>query len=312
MRQILSILVFFALLHTGQATAVPITAPSWLVADGNGKIIQGENTKDVRSIASISKLMTAMIVLDAKQDLDEYIKPYTRRELLQLAIVHSDNKATEMLCNNYPGGRTECIRALNTKSKLTKLERYGISSYNNSKQSASKNKNKSVEEKNIINEKRRKTNLELHEVANCFFKAGVKEKSAASNSKGKEVVLPSGKIVRLRGYEDLVISILLKSYNEDQLVIDDMLQQYQIPIFSYVNVNQHTAHYYPDIYIPSENKIIEVKSRWWWDGNGNPKHSSRLENNLRKRKAVIAKGYNYELWLYQDKKNYKILNDSNF
>lgn len=230
--------------------------------------------------------------------------PEQKKEALQ--------KAKETFQLKYGVTWGSKLESQKEKSKLTKLERYGISSYNNSEQSASKNKNKSVEEKNIINEKRRKTNLELHGVANCFFKPGVKEKSATSNSKGKEFVLPSGKIVRLRGYEDLVISILLKSYNEDQLVIDDMLQQYQIPIFSYVNVNQHTAHYYPDIYIPSENKIIEVKSRWWWDGNGNPKHSSRLENNLRKRKAVIAKGYNYELWLYQDKKNYKILNDSNF
>ena len=121
MRRILSILVFLTFLHNGQAIAtitkpVPITAQSWLVADGTGKIIQGENTKDIRSIASISKLVTAMIILDANQDLDEYIKPYTRRELLQLSIVHSDNRATDILCNNYPGGRTNCIRALNAKA----------------------------------------------------------------------------------------------------------------------------------------------------------------------------------------------------
>jgi D-alanyl-D-alanine carboxypeptidase len=119
MRRILSLLVFLTFLYNGQANAikpVPITAPSWLVADGTGKIIQGENTKDVRSIASISKLMTAMIVLDIKQDLDEYIKPYTRRELLQLSIVHSDNRATDTLCNNYPGGRISCVRALNAKA----------------------------------------------------------------------------------------------------------------------------------------------------------------------------------------------------
>jgi D-alanyl-D-alanine carboxypeptidase len=95
---------------------MPITATSWLVADGTGKIIDGANTTQVRSIASISKLMTAMIVLDANQDLDEYIKPYTRRELLQLAIVHSDNKATDVLCNSYPGGKTACVRALNAKA----------------------------------------------------------------------------------------------------------------------------------------------------------------------------------------------------
>ena len=119
MHRILPILVFLTFLYNGPATAtqsVPITATSWLVADGSGKVIDGANTDQVRSIASISKLMTAMIVLDAKQDLDEYIKPYTRKELLQLAIVHSDNRATDMLCNNYPGGRYSCIRALNAKA----------------------------------------------------------------------------------------------------------------------------------------------------------------------------------------------------
>ena len=121
MRQILSILAFLTLLYNGQATAVPITAQSWLVADGNGKIIQGENTKEVRSIASISKLITAMIVLDAKQDLDEYIKPYTRRELIQLAIVNSDNKAADALCNNYPGGKSSCVKALNDKAFFLSL-----------------------------------------------------------------------------------------------------------------------------------------------------------------------------------------------
>ena len=119
MHRIISVLAFLAFLYHGQANStqpVRITATSWLVADGTGKIIQGENTKDVRSIASISKLMMAMIVLDANQDLDEYIKPYTRRELLQLSIVRSDNKATDILCNNYPGGRHSCVKALNAKA----------------------------------------------------------------------------------------------------------------------------------------------------------------------------------------------------
>ncbi len=94
-----------------------ITASSWLVANEHGDIIQSENIYQIRSIASITKLMTAMVVLDAKQDLDQYINPYTRQELIQLAIVHSDNRASELLCQNYPGGRTSCVQAMNEKAK---------------------------------------------------------------------------------------------------------------------------------------------------------------------------------------------------
>jgi D-alanyl-D-alanine endopeptidase (penicillin-binding protein 7) len=103
------------LLASNFAHAVNLTAQSWLVADSTGKILDGANTTEIRAIASISKLATVMAVLDAKQDLDEYIKPYTRRELIQLALVKSDNNAAKSLCDNYPGGHTACIYAMNTK-----------------------------------------------------------------------------------------------------------------------------------------------------------------------------------------------------
>jgi len=94
-----------------------ITATSWLVADSDGKIIEGSNISEVRSIASITKLMTAMVVLDAKQELDEYIRPYTRKELIQLMLVKSDNRAAEVLCEKYPYGRSACIAAMNHKAQ---------------------------------------------------------------------------------------------------------------------------------------------------------------------------------------------------
>lgn len=97
--------------------AEKITASSWAVADGQGNIIQSENIQQQRSIASITKLMTVMVVLDAQQDLDEFIKPYTRKELIQLALVKSDNKAAQVLCNHYPTGKDDCIRAMNVKAK---------------------------------------------------------------------------------------------------------------------------------------------------------------------------------------------------
>ena len=123
MRRILSILVLFTFLYNGQANAstakpMSITAQSWLVADESGNIIQSQNIGQQRSIASITKLMTAMVVLDASQNLDEKIGKYTRSETIQLALVHSDNKAADTLCQYYPNGRDACIKAMNIKAQM--------------------------------------------------------------------------------------------------------------------------------------------------------------------------------------------------
>lgn len=104
------------------AHAVKVTANSWLVADSQGNVLQSENIDEVRPIASISKLMTAMVVLDADQPLDEKLGTYTRRELLQLALVKSDNKAAQNLCDHYTGGRNLCVRAMNMKAKSLNLD----------------------------------------------------------------------------------------------------------------------------------------------------------------------------------------------
>lgn len=95
-----------------------VTATSWLVADETGKIIKSQNTQEVRSIASISKLMTVMVVMDAKQDLDEQIGKYTRREHIQLALIKSDNVSAALLCDKYPGGKNVCVEAMNFKAQM--------------------------------------------------------------------------------------------------------------------------------------------------------------------------------------------------
>lgn len=95
-----------------------ITAKSWLVADGQGQVIKGDNPDQIRSIASISKLMTVMVVLDAHQDLSERVNMFTRQQLLEMALVHSNNKAAQTLCENYPSGLHGCIQAMNLKAKL--------------------------------------------------------------------------------------------------------------------------------------------------------------------------------------------------
>lgn len=122
------------------AFANGVTAKSWLVSNASGEIIRGTDVDTVRPIASISKLFTAMIVLDARQDLDENLtlskrlggklpskQTYSRRVLIQLAVTHSDNRAAMTLCENYPGGYSSCIVALNDKAQQLKMQHTALS-----------------------------------------------------------------------------------------------------------------------------------------------------------------------------------------
>ena len=99
----------------------PITATSYLVADSDAHILGEQNIDEVRPIASITKLMTVMIVLDAHQNLDENVGGMTRRDRIMMALVHSDNKSAAILCATYPRGREACIRAMNQKAQDLKM-----------------------------------------------------------------------------------------------------------------------------------------------------------------------------------------------
>ena len=109
-------LILSLLLFASNAFAVNITAHSWLETDDQGNLIEGYNITEVRSIASITKLMTVMAVIDNNQNMQEKIGKYTREQHIQLALVKSDNNSAKVLCDNFPGGRFECVRYMNEKA----------------------------------------------------------------------------------------------------------------------------------------------------------------------------------------------------
>lgn len=136
--RIFTILLFFTLL-LGQQTVQAgfFTAKSWLVSDLNGTIIDGEDVDKVRSIASITKLLTVMVVMDTKPDMNQMLTMTTklrdrlpvknqlvsRSNLILMTIVHSNNRAAYTLCENYPGGMTACVKAMNDKLKKLNMEK---------------------------------------------------------------------------------------------------------------------------------------------------------------------------------------------
>lgn len=98
-----------------------LTARSWLVADSDNKILALKDIETVRPIASITKVFTVLTVMAAKQDLTQYIRynnsmMLTRQELIELALVKSDNHAADLLCKNYSGGYKRCIEDMNANA----------------------------------------------------------------------------------------------------------------------------------------------------------------------------------------------------
>jgi D-alanyl-D-alanine endopeptidase (penicillin-binding protein 7) len=60
--------------------------------------------------------MTVMAVIDNNQNMQQKLGKYTREQHIQLALVKSDNNSAKVLCDNFPGGRFECIRYMNEKA----------------------------------------------------------------------------------------------------------------------------------------------------------------------------------------------------
>ena len=144
-RAICFVLAVFA---AGAATANPskfldlkgqpgLHSASAIVLDASGNLIYGKDVDTVRPIASITKLMTAMVVLDAQLDLDEkititkddrdlirltgsrlsYGATLSRRELILLALMSSENRAATALGRTYTGGMENFVAAMNLKAQ---------------------------------------------------------------------------------------------------------------------------------------------------------------------------------------------------
>jgi D-alanyl-D-alanine endopeptidase (penicillin-binding protein 7) len=125
MRKILLTFILFPLITFAKANSVVYDVTNNLVVDGS-------LTSQEVSIASISKLMTIYTVLYAQQNLEEKITVtgnklnltklnkgmiLTRLELINMALISSDNLAARTLAENYPGGISSFVTAMNSHTK---------------------------------------------------------------------------------------------------------------------------------------------------------------------------------------------------
>ncbi|MBL8383948.1 MAG: D-alanyl-D-alanine endopeptidase [Burkholderiales bacterium] len=123
---------------TPAAGAPPLRSNVALVIDnGTGRAVVAKNIHEVQPIASITKLMTALVVIDAQQAMSRRIaitdedvdvergsrsrlpvgSELSRADLLHLALMASENRAAHALGRSHPGGLAAFIEAMNAKAR---------------------------------------------------------------------------------------------------------------------------------------------------------------------------------------------------
>jgi len=120
------------------AAAPALHSSAALVLDTTHSSVLYARRSDVAlPIASITKLMTALVIVDAGQPLDEMLEitaedrsqgrarvsrlapgtQLSRGDLLHLALMASENRAAHTLARHYPGGLSACVLAMNAKAQ---------------------------------------------------------------------------------------------------------------------------------------------------------------------------------------------------
>ena len=100
-----------------------------------------------------------------------------------------------------------------------------------------------------------------YNVNHGFQSTEVQLKCFESNSKTsryKTYIMPSGKEVRIMGYEPQYLDKLLLEYSEDEIAVGAK----NVPVIQYVDSTGSKRKYFPDIFVSSTNTLFEVKSEY--------------------------------------------------
>jgi len=210
------------------------------------------------------------------------------------------------------------------KMKATTLKKYGVENANQSQEIKEKIKKSNLEKYGFeyglqseeVKEKRRDTNLEKYGFENPLQREEIKEKSKNTCLKKynveypcqcpeiyekqnknsyylKDYIMPSGNTIKIQGYEHYALDELCKKENSNE---NDIITGCKnVPTIWY-NDNDNKKHrHFVDIFIPSKNKCIEVKSTWTF--------KKQKEIVFLKQIAAKELGFLYEIWVYDNKGN---------
>jgi hypothetical protein len=181
------------------------------------------------------------------------------------------------------------------RAKATWLEKYGVTN---------PSKSEEIKEKKIVTSQKKygvdypmqSKEVKENQKITCLKNLGVenplqnaKVAQSVKNKKGNQYIFPSGNTIIIEGNENKALDQLLnEGYKEEELIVtyEDM------PEFWYTTLDGKVHRYFPDIFIPKDNLIVEVKARgnyWVRDTKG--------KQEL-KRQSVLDGCYNFKLMDY--------------
>ena len=206
----------------------------------------------------------------------------------------SKNTNMERLGVEYPGQSEE----VKNKIRGTNMERLGVEYTFQSEDVKEKIKTTNVRKYGVasplqnkeIMEKVKVTNVERYGVEHVLQNNEIAERAQKNAKKYKSFEMPSGAVRKVQGYEPFALKILVKIYQEEQIKTD----RKDVPRVQY-EVDGKKKYHFPDIFIPHENKLIEVKSTWTLE--------CKTDNIKLKKKACEEQGFLYEIWCFDRKGN---------
>jgi len=193
-------------------------------------------------------------------------------------IVHNKNSKEKMLKTNLEKYGFECClqnKEIREIMKNTNLKKYGVENAGKHPENQTKMKNTMLMKYGV------EYPLQNKEVADKSFKTCFRKKI---------YICPSGKEIQCQGFEPFALDELVKYINENDIITGCK----NVPSIWYYDSNSKKHRHYVDIFIPSQNKCIEVKSPWT---------IKKSKNIFEKQKAAKQLGYEYEIWVYDNKGN---------
>jgi hypothetical protein len=178
---------------------------------------------------------------------------------------------------NYGAEHPYQCKEIKEKIRKTNLEKYGVENYSQT---------------NEFKEKCKKTSIEKYGVEHPNQYEEIMEKVSKNAYKIKTFKFKSGNEIKCQGYEPFALQELLENNIYETDIVTGCKN---VPSIWYNDESGKKHRHYVDIFIPSQNKCIEVKSTWTF--------KKKEDNIFLKQKASKELGYNYEIWVYDNKGN---------